>query len=256
MRKLLPYLRLALFCVALFGVSGAVVLLKQGRLLAAKHDPAHGEAGGEGHEASAEPGGKDGETKAGMAGLDLEGRTGEGAPGARSAAPTKEEQAQRNQAVAAGRALFQVPEPLSIAEVTDLLNDLREQKKELDARKTVLDQRQRELDTMEKELEARRSELIALAERVNAAMPSADGAPGAAETIDPETITRLGTILSGMQPDAAARALATYTPERAAKLLLAMKEQKAALVLGQLKDDVLTKITDALLRAKSAAEGR
>jgi flagellar motility protein MotE (MotC chaperone) len=258
MMKLLPWVRLALFCFALFGVSAAIVLLKQGRLLQKQHatEPPSGEgaagdgtgeAGEGGESLAALPGGvepaagrSDGSGRA-----DLSAEPGDAPPMAAE---------KRERTLTAGRSLFEVPEPISIAEATELMNDLRRQKQEFDARRASLDQRQRELDVMEKELETRRTELLELAERVNAATPAPTDADDAAE-VDPITVAKLAKILDGMQPDAAARALATYAPERAARVLLSMKEQKAALVLGQLKEDVLSKITDALLKARSAAAG-
>jgi flagellar motility protein MotE (MotC chaperone) len=244
MKKLLPYLRLALFCIALFGISGLAMLLKQGRLLQQK-----AAGSGEGGDGAAQPDGGSGEMRAGMPGM----------PSARSGAPGEApasgpEAARRQQAVAAGRSLFQVPEPISIAEATELLNDLRRQKQEYEARKAALDQRERELEIMEREIETRRSEVLARAEKLRAEAPIGTGEEGA-DQLDPETVAKVAKLLEGMQPDVGARALKSYTPERAAQILLAMKEQKAAALLGQVPDDVLQRITDALLRARGPAAG-
>jgi flagellar motility protein MotE (MotC chaperone) len=241
MKKLLPYLRLTLFCVVLFGAGGVIVLLKQQRLkLGKQHEETKEPTAG----ATTEGEKPAGETHAALPGLPEAGASStlEKAPG----------DAARRQAVASGRALFSVPESISSSEATDLLNDLRRQKKENEERKSALDQREKELTLMEQDLEARRTALVAMAEKINAQLPAASEA-AKDETIDPETITKIAGMFASMQPDMAAKALRTYTPEQAAKVLLAMKEAKAAAVLGQVsgEDDFLQKVTDALLREKS-----
>ena len=244
MKKLIPYLRLALFCVAIFGASGAVVLLKQYGLLAGKAKDSDGAAGehGEGGQ------GESPEALAAMpSGLDggHESKEPAGASGAK-------EEVKRQGAIAAGRALFQVPEPLSIADATDLLNDLRKQKQAYEQRKAAQDQRERELTTMERELETRRTEILGLLERVNAAVPNRGTGEGDASGAgDPEVLATLGKILELTQPDAAAKALSGYSPEQAARVLLAMDTAKSAKVVGQLEGEKLSKIMDALWRMKS-----
>jgi flagellar motility protein MotE (MotC chaperone) len=247
--KLLPYLRLALFCIALFGVSGAVVLLKQGRLMAQKHreDDPKSAASGE-----RDAGGANGarEVQAGLGGLDAIGPSGASGSGVRDE-PSGPEEARRQQAVTTGRALFDLPEPISIAEATELMNDLKRQKEENARRKAALDQHERELEIMESELESRRIELIALAEKIDATLPDAAGARDAAAQVDPVITAKVAKALEAMIPTDAAKVLDTYPPERAADILLKMSEKKMALVLAQVKEDRLAKVTDALLKIKS-----
>jgi flagellar motility protein MotE (MotC chaperone) len=242
MKKLLPFLRLVLVCVVLGGASYSVVLLKQGRLYQQTKDDVGppGEGGDEVH--ASMPG-------AGEAGPNGSREAG-GGEAVDGAAPASSPEAKRQQAVAAGRALFHVPEPLSIAEASDLMNDLRQQKHEYEARKSALDQRQRELEAMEKELETRRTELGKLADQVQAVLPESAAAKEAAAVVDPETLQKIAGFLDAAQPDVAAKALATYTPERAAQLLLAMNEKKVAAILGQMEPERLTKITEALIKQK------
>ena len=236
MRKLLPYLRLALFCIVLFGAGGVIVLLKQERLkLGKKHEEPAAEK-------SAAASGEHGATEqhAALPGL-TEPRSPETAPG----------EAARRQAIASGRALFSVPESISSAEATELLNELRRQKRENEERRSALDQREKELTLMEQDIEARRTALVAMAEKLNASLPDGPDSASAGEAADPETILKIGAMLAGMQPEVAARTLTKYTPEQAAKVLLSMKETKAAAVLGAVPEENLQKITDALLREKS-----
>ena len=243
MKKLLPYLRLALFCIAIFGASGAVVLLKQYGLLAGKAKDAGGE------HARSEQGASPEALAALPSGLD--GVHASGNPAAEAGGAGARDEVKRQGAIAAGRALFHVPEPLSIADATDLLNDLRKQKLAYEQRKAAQDQRERELTTMERELETRRTEILSLLERVPSVPNGGTGAGDATGAGDPEVLATLGKILELTQPDAAAKALAGYSPEQAARVLLAMDVAKSAKVVGQLEGDKLEKIMDALWRMKS-----
>lgn len=260
MRKLLPYLRLALFSIALFGASGVIVLLKQERLMKKKHDEklaANGggeAAGGATHGETGAAGGHGGEVKAGMVGD----HGAEEVSGASSAGiethPSGPAEEKRQLAVAAGRALFEVPEPISIKEATELLNDLRRQKEENARYKSALDLHAQQLETMEKDLETRRNALAAMADQIQASIP-ADAAKSAADQFDPATLTKIAKMLEAMQPVQAAQTLLSYRPDSAAQILLKMKEQKSGPILAAIEGDKLTKITDALIKAKPAEEG-
>src|SRR6185436_2738997 len=168
--------------------------------------------------------------------------------------PSGPEEAKRQQAVAAGRALFEVPEPISIKEATELLNDLRRQKEENARYKAALDLHAQQLETMEKDLETRRNALAALADEINASVP-VDAAKSATDQFEPATIAKIAKILETMQPNKAAQTLLSYTPERAAQVLLVMKEKSSGPILNEIPAETLTKITNALIKAKPATEG-
>lgn len=261
MRKLLPYLRLAMFSLALFGASGVVVLLKQERLWKQKHEEknaAGGEAGGTAEAATAEPNGGAGhdvEAKAGMTnGLDAADPSDASSSAGIETKPSGPEEEKRQLAVESGRALFEVPEPISIKEATELLNDLRRQKEENAKYKAALDLHAQQLETMEKDLETRRNALAAMADEIHASVP-ADAGKGAEDQFDPTTVARIAKILESMQPNKAAQTLLSYKPESAAQVLLKMKENKSGPILAEIDAERLTKITDALLKAKPQAEG-
>lgn len=241
MKKLMPWLRLGAFCFALFGISALAMLLKQGRLLEEKNSA-------EGESAAATPEGGE-PVKAGLDGGALS-----GGGSTRPAAGT--EDAKRVQSLATGRALFDLPEPISISEASDLLNELKRQKADNDARRAALEQREKELASMEREIETRRLEVLKLTEKLqlNAPIAATDGTD---EQLDPKTLTNLAGILSSMQADAAARWLEQTPADKAALILLRMEQEKAAEILGQIQGDKLVKLTEMLLRAKAdeGAEG-
>lgn len=246
MKKLVPWIRLAVFCLAIFAVTVLGMLLKDDRLFmkgGGAGDPAGAGAGGPEQHASL----------AGAAGGS--GGTGGSDPNAGSAQAVKPaegtEAHEREKALASGRALFDLPEPFSIVEASELMSDLKRQKQDQDARTASLDQRERELERMEQEIESRRLQVLALAGQVeSASAPIAAAAAEALDDFDPEAVKRVAGILETMTPDVAAKALANYPPDRAARLLLDMKPDKAGPVLAFFEDEKLTRITDELLRVK------
>ena len=190
------------------------------------------------------------DVQAGLGGLDGGAHSVDTNAAETAAKPSSEHEAQRQKAVKTGRALFDLPEPISIAEATELMNDLKRQKEENTRRKSALDQRGRELEVMESDLEARRLELIALAEKIDASMPDA-GANDPSAQSDPTVVAKIAKALEAMEPQQAAKVLESYTPERAAEILLRMADKKMALVLGQVEGTRLDKFAEALLKAKA-----
>jgi flagellar motility protein MotE (MotC chaperone) len=255
MKKLLPFLRLGLFCFSLFAVAALAVMLKQKRLWApdAKTKSAdHGEAGhGE------EPGDVAKASMPGAEGLGGEGAPGKsggtnGANGAGAKGSASDETARRELAVATGRTLFDVPQPISIADASNLMNDLKQQRKELDAKRSALDQREKELDVIEKEVEARRADVIAKLGKLEAAAPAATSA-GASDAFDADRIRLIGTMLTATaktNPDAATKLIKALPAERAAVVLLTLDSKDAAAVFPLLKDEELQKITTAMQNVK------
>ena len=234
MTKAMPWLRMGAFCFALFGLSAMGVLLQQGRLLGGGKGP----DGGPAKESTA------------TASLPLDGR-GAGKPATRAATGTEE--AKRAGALAAGRALFDLPQPISIAEASDLMNDLRRQRADQETRKAALDQREKELQAMEREIEARRTEVLGLAEKLQLNAPSAETG-GTGEEYDPAAISRLAALVSSMEAQAAANWLTGTAPEKAALILMRMDLIKAGVVMSLITDDKLARLTECLLRAKAAEE--
>lgn len=228
MTKAMPWLRMGAFCFALFGLSAMGVLLQQGRLLG-------GRKGGDSEAA------KEG---AATASLPLAGNSA-------TRAATGTDEAQRNVALASGRALFDLPQPISIAEASDLMNELRRQRVDHESRKAALDQREKELAAMEREIEARRTEVLALAEKLQLNAPSA-AAGGTGEEYDPAAIERLAALVSSMESQAAANWLIGTPPEKAALILMRMELAKAGEVMSLITDDKLARLTECLLRAKAA----
>ncbi len=237
MKKLMPWLRLGAFCFALFGISALAMLLKQGRLLEEKQADGDGSA--------AAPAEGDEPVKAGL-------DPGKVAGGGSSRPATGTEDAKRAQSLATGRALFDLPAPISISEASDLLNELKRQKADNDARRAALEQREKELASMEREIETRRLEVLKLAEKLqlNAPIAAADESD---EQLDPKTLTNLAGILASMQPDAAARWLEQTPSDKAALILLRMEQEKAAEILALIQGDRLVKLTEMLLRSKDDA---
>ncbi len=231
MKKLMPWLRLGAFCFALFGISALAVLLKQGRLL--QHEKGPDEQVGEHPEG--EPEEKEEAVKASLGGS------------TNPAAGTDD--AKRAKSLATGRALFDLPAPISIAEASDLLNELKRQKADNDVRRAALEQREREVAAMESEIETRRTEVIKLIDKLQLSTPVAPG-DAAEEPLDPKALTVLAGIVASMQPDVAARWLEQTEAGKAAMILLRMEEAKAAEVLALIAPDKLLKLTDMLLRTK------
>jgi len=229
MTKAMPWLRMGAFCFALFGLSAMGVLLQQGRLLGGKKADAH------------EPAKAEGEA---TASLPLDGK-----PAPHAAKGTEE--AKRAGALASGRALFDLPQPISIAEASDLMNELRKQRLDNDSRKAALDQREKELQAMEREIEARRTEVLGLAEKLQLNTPIAT-ATGATEDYDPAAIARLAALVASMEAQAAANFLTSSPPEKAALILMRMDLVKAGEVMSLITDDKLARVTECLLRAKAA----
>jgi flagellar motility protein MotE (MotC chaperone) len=173
------------------------------------------------------------------------GRAGGGAPGGEEAAAG----AAREKALASGQALFDVPQPISIAEASALMNELKSQKRSNEERKSALDQRERELDAMNADLEARRLQVLELTQRLQTSNPPA-AVDATRSELDPGTISKLAQFFGSMQPQASAKALERYPPERAARILLAMAdgETNAGDILSLFDPEKLEKITDAIGR--------
>ncbi len=238
MKKLVPWIRLGVFCALLFGMSALGILLKQGRILTEKKADA---------EAGAEPAG----SAAATAGIVGDGNPLEGAAANGAAGGT--EAALKGAALQKGRALFDLPEPISIADASELMNELSRQQVANEQMRIALEQQSRELASMEREIETRRTEVLALTDQLKLRIPlAAVTTPG--EGTDPATVGEIAAIAAGMTADAAAKFLATMPLDKAALLLLRMEKEKAAEVLGQFESEKLTALTQELLRAKLSEE--
>ncbi|MBM4015290.1 MAG: hypothetical protein FJ293_10060 [Planctomycetes bacterium] len=232
MKKVMPWIRLGVFCFALFGLSALAVLLKQNRLLADAKENLDEQKGAEAASAS------------------LVGKAGDGAT-ARPAGGT--EAAKRDASLQSGRALFDLPESISIAEASELMNELRRAKQEQDGRKVALDQREKELQTMEREIESRRSEVLTLAEKLQLNAPL-DVNATSGDLIAPETLDSMAKIVAGMEAEKAASMLGNMPADKAATILLRMEDKSAAEVLSFVAPDKLLRLTEMLLKARPGDE--
>ena len=244
MKKVLP---LVLFCIAIFGVAALAMLYKQA------HDLKSHDANGEGEEATAHAG-MGGESPPPGENHPAEG--GGNHDGAKPAGGT--EDWKREQAIGAGRTLFEVPSPISIAEISDLMTDLTKQRHGLEIERSALDLREEQLNGFEKEIEERRQKVTELAEQVQAALPTTTTA-AADEALDPVAFTTLAQILSAAVTSngsgrSASEALANMTPDRAARVLVEMESETAGKILGELAPEKMIKVTDALLKLKLPAK--
>jgi flagellar motility protein MotE (MotC chaperone) len=259
MKKLMPILRLAFFCIAIFAISFGALLLKEGKLFAKNagdpKNPSTAQKPDGGDDAGAngdrtQNGGEESTTKAsidGGSGADRE-RPGDGrAPKGKAV-----DAATRQKALTTGRALFDVAQPISIAEASDLMLELARTRREYEERSAALDLREKMLDQFSAELEQKRSAILKIA---GDAQSSGAGvvSTGTAEVLDKKTLAQIGKIFEKMQPpSAAAHALGTYAPDRAAQILMNMKDQAVADILSQMPAADLVKITDAIGKLKTA----
>jgi len=259
MKKFMPILRLFFFCIAIFAVSFGALLLKEGKLFQRKpgdpKEPSVAQKSGDGGDAAANgdhaPGGDEPAAKASLDGASGGGfeRAGDG-----KAPKAKLDPAARQKALNAGRALFDVPQTISIAEASDLMLELARTRQEYEERKSALDLRERQLDQMSAELEQKRNAILKIA---GDAQSSGLGvAPaGKAESLDKKTLGQIGKIFEKMQPPSvAAHALAGYSPERAAQILMNMKDQAVADILSQMSLGELVKITEAIGKLKASPD--
>lgn len=247
MRKLTSMMRvfaLVFFCAAIFAVSYGALVLK-------KHNPfQRGDAKEEGAASGAEKGegaaeGKDGATTV-QASLGGELASPETPTGKTAADPET-----REKALTTGRALFTVPGPYSIPQISALMDDLEHARADYKQRATSLDLRERQLDAFSHELEQKRIEVLNLA-KTFAPPPQAAGVKS--EVLDAKTVASLAKIFANMQPQAAATALNGYAADRSAQILMAMKDEKIGEILSQMGSDGLKRITDAIARVNSAKE--
>jgi flagellar motility protein MotE (MotC chaperone) len=241
MKKIMSMMRvlsLLFFCAAIFALSYGAVWLKNHF---AKKDGAATEA------AATEGKGevKDDE-KVVKAAVDVDGTA--DAP----AAKVTVDPAAREKALNSGRALFAVPGPYSIPQITALMDELEHARGDYKERATSLDLRERQLDAFSHELEQKRIEILNLAKTVTPAPSAASG--GKSEVLDTKTVTALAKIFANMQPQAAANALNGYTADRSAQILMAMKDDKIGEILSQMGSDGLKRITDAIARVNSNKE--
>jgi len=157
----------------------------------------------------------------------------------------------REKALTTGRALFTVPGPYSIPQISALMDDLEHARTDYKQRATSLDLRERQLDAFSHELEQKRIEVLNLA-KTFAPPPQAAGVKS--EVLDAKTVASLAKIFANMQPQAAANALNGYTADRSAQILMAMKDEKIGEILSQMGSDGLKRITDAIARVNSTKE--
>jgi flagellar motility protein MotE (MotC chaperone) len=229
MKKMMPILRLLFFCIAIFAVSFGALLLKDGRLPSQKEETPPTPAAG------VTPGADASATMAG----------GEEAQGNDTIA--------RQRAVAAGRALFDVPSPISIQEASDLMEELGKTRKELAEQKSALDLRQRQLDSFSEELEKKRLAILEIAKKAQTG-PAADGSGSSVARLDKETATRIATLFASMLPQKAAVALEAVPAERAAQILMTMKKDEMGQILSLMSSESLKRITDAVATLPPSSE--
>jgi len=252
MKRFMPVLRvfaLVFFCVAIFAVSYGALVLK-------KHNPFQK---GDGKQASTGSGAASGEGNAEAKGDGKEGDTTVKASVDSAAGPSDSttgkappDPAAKEKALSAGHALFNVPGPYSIPQISSLMDDLEHARKDYRERATSLDLRERQLDAFSHELEQKRIEILNLAKTVAPAPTTANGVRS--EVLDAKTVTALAKIFANMQPQAAANALNGYTADRSAQILMAMKDEKIGEILSQMGSDGLKRITDAIARINAAKE--
>jgi flagellar motility protein MotE (MotC chaperone) len=221
-------LRVGAFSIVIFGVSALAVMLKQGRLAKEAHDKEKSGEGAEHEVAVAEKG-----TGATPAGGTLE--------------------AQRDEALRTGRALFDLPESISIPEVSDLMAELRGQKQEQARREATLELRERDVAAAERDVEARRSEVLALAKRLQLDAPAEPLSP-TKEELDPTQLANVAEIVAGMESDPAAKLLETLHPAKAAAILVKMEVKNSAAVLGLIDEEKRARIAEALLKQPAAEQ--
>lgn len=231
MKKLMPWLRLGAFCFALFAISALAILLKQDRLFSDLKE-------------KSEQAADDAVAKAGL-------------PGEKGATPPPfaaggTEEAKRAASLESGRALFDLPESISIAEASDLMNELKQQRESNEGRKAALDQREKELQAMEREIEARRTEVMGWAEKLQLNAPTSPLADDG-NALDPETLAKVAKIV-GAEPETGARMLGGMDPARAAQILLRMDDKTVGAVLGLMEGDKLLRLTTELLKARPVDE--
>lgn len=250
MKQFMPVMRLMsllFFCVATFVLSLGALLMKEGRLFPKKSGEAKeaaaapkGDAGPNGGAAAASPATGDGPTaKASLDGGSTAGKT--------------VDPAAREKALSTGRALFDVAQPISIGEASDLMVELTRTKQAFDERRAALDLREKELNQFSSELEQKRSAILKLAGDAQSSTASAN-AGGKPEVLDKKTLTQIGNIFSRMQPQAAAHALSSYPADRAAQILINMKDQSVAEILSFVSAADLVKLTDAIGRVKGSSD--
>jgi flagellar motility protein MotE (MotC chaperone) len=248
MKKVMPVLRLVFFCIAIFAVSFGALLLKSGQFFDRKGDSKESAAaakpGEEGHPSP----GDEATTKASFDGAS--GQAGEHGD-AKGAKERTVDPVARQKALAAGRALFDVPQTISIAEASDLMLELERTRREFDERKAALDQRERELDLFSAELEQKRTAILKIAGDAQASGAGVS-TTGKSEVLDKKTLAAIAKLFEKMQPQAAAHALGGYPADRAAQILMNMKDQPVADILSQMSVVDLTKITDAIGKLKAA----
>jgi flagellar motility protein MotE (MotC chaperone) len=156
----------------------------------------------------------------------------------------------RSEVIAVGRSLFDVPEPFSVAEISDFLNDLRDRSLELDQRSAALDLRSKELEVLEYELESRRSEILALAQELSSQVPvdeATQNLPDSA-SMTSEAYKKIANVYASIKDKGlTSRALLARPTEEAAQILLQMDEKDAAAVLAQFPEEALQEVTRAML---------
>jgi flagellar motility protein MotE (MotC chaperone) len=278
MKKFMPVMRLLsilFFCAATFALSFGALLLKEGKLFPKKgsetKDPSVAQKPDEGDDgaASGDAAGDDPARNGGdhpreggdhprqggeSAKASIDGASGAGGErrGEGRAPKGKEaERATRQKAVNAGRALFDVAQPISISDASDLMLELARTKQEYESRKASLDLREKELNQFSAELEQKRTAILKLAGDAQTSSVGA-GPTGKSEVLDKKTLTQIGNIFAKMQPQAAAHALVGYPSDRAAQILLNMKDQAVAEILSFVSAADLVKLTDAIGKVKSS----
>ena len=251
MKQFMPVMRLMsllFFCVATFVLSFGALLMKEGRLFPKKGTDAKESAAAHKGEAGGPASGSTQRGDGTAVKASLDGAGGDSRP--TTGKPV--DPAAREQALATGRALFDVAQPISISEASDLMVELTRTRQAFEDRRAALDLREKELNQFSAELEQKRSAILKLAGDAQAS--GAGSAAAKPEVLDKKTLTQIGNIFSRMQPQAAAHALASYPSDRAAQILMNMKDQSVAEILSFVSAADLVKLTDAIGKVKGGSD--
>lgn len=160
--------------------------------------------------------------------------------------PPTAEEAQR--ARQKGRALFDLPQPFSVSEISNIMNELKQEREQSKKRAGAMDLRETELRSLEQDLIQRRAELLELAREVGgqAARIDEPSATPKASPPSPEAFKKLAQVYASMEEQVASRALLSDSDSDAAAILLQMPQKDAAKILSFFPEDRLHDVTEAM----------
>lgn len=143
--------------------------------------------------------------------------------------------------------------PLSSSEVSKMINEITEEKREYKKKKELLDLREKMLESVRADLEKERYEIETLREELNKAFEliTARMQELKKETIqfddlESENIKKLAEIYGGMKPQKAAMILKEMDEETAVKLLTMMDKKTSAKILESVTPFLAVKLSEKL----------